>query len=118
MRAIAALGGLLLNTAGIGSAPAYAGFNAPYVTPYLYSGTLEGCIKGGKSALEKHGYAIENVVEFDDGKGSVIYSSHKSLALGATIVCDPANGLGSVSVAGPNDKDAFESFSKLLKESW
>jgi len=96
----------------------HAGFNAPYVGSYLYSGKIETCVSGAKTALQKHGYAIDEVVSFDDGKGAVIYASHGSLALGTTIECDPSRGKGSWSVAGPNDDDAFGSFKKIGAETW
>jgi hypothetical protein len=118
MLKVSLLASVLLSTASITPLPTHAGFVAPYDTSYLYSGTLDGCLKGGKGALEKHGYVVDEVVSFREGKAAVIYASHSSLALGATIECDPSNGKGALAVAGPNDKDAFESFRKLSEEAW
>jgi hypothetical protein len=114
----ASLGALLLSTASLTPTAVQAGFNAPYVGSYLYSGTLTECVTGAKASLSKHGYTVDEVVSFSDGKGSVVYARHNALALGASIECDPANGKGSWAVAGPNDKDAFESFKQLGNESW
>ena len=111
-------GALGLAAATLSPAVSRAGFNAPYVGSYLYSGKLESCVSGAKAALQKHGYAIDEVVSIDGGKGAVIYASHTSLALGATIECDPSRGKGSWGVAGPNDSDAFESFKQIGDESW
>ncbi|MFM7651776.1 MAG: hypothetical protein ACKO5M_02450 [Vulcanococcus sp.] len=107
-----------LAVATLSPAVSRAGFNAPYVGSYLYSGKLDSCISGAKAALQKHGYRVDEVVSIDDGKGAIVYASHTSLALGATIECDPSRGKGSWGVAGPNDRDAFESFKQIGDESW
>jgi hypothetical protein len=97
---------------------ALAGFNAPYVASYSYSGKLSDCVSSGRKALEKHGYGIDEVKYIDNNKTALIYAEHRELALGATIECDPSRGKGAWAVAGPNDQDAFESFKKLGNEAW
>jgi hypothetical protein len=97
---------------------ALADFNAPYVASYSYSGKLSDCVSGGRKALEKHGFEIDEVKYIDNNKSALIYAGHRDLALGATIECDPSRGKGAWGVAGPNDQDAFEFFKKLGAEAW
>lgn len=97
---------------------ALGGFNAPYVGSYTYSGKLADCVSGGKRALEKHGFVVDEVKYVDNNRAAFLYSRHRDLALGATIECDPSRGIGSWGVAGPNDQDAFDYFRKLSQEDW
>ncbi len=97
---------------------AVAGFNAPYVGSYTYSGKLADCVNGGKRALEKHGFSVDEVKYVNNNKAAFLYARHNDLALGATIECDPSRGIGSWGVAGPNDRDAFEYFQRLGREAW
>ncbi len=98
--------------------PSFAGFNSPYLASYAYSGKLADCVQRGQQALERQGYKVDEVKYSDSKKSAWIYSRHSEFALGATIECKASEGRTAVSVAGMNDKEAFESFLKLTKEEW
>ena len=55
MQIVGMTGALALAAATLSPSISQAGFNAPYVGSYLYSGKLESCINGAKAALQKLG---------------------------------------------------------------